>query len=140
MGLQQRFAAKPNVGSCGPHQVGCHARLHEECVAPFYTPQSIVLRKQHPSADQPPAMVPSAMEIDRRVRIPPVTMSTKYGVSAAWSMWSERIRALWSARFDHPSEDRADLSYTEIAAKLDVCTHTAGVWRTRFARNRLDGL
>ena len=28
----------------------------------------------------------------------------------------------------------------EIAAKLDICTHTAGVWRMRFARNRLDGL
>jgi transposase len=32
------------------------------------------------------------------------------------------------------------LTNKEIASKLDICTHTAGVWRGRFARNRLDGL
>ena len=32
------------------------------------------------------------------------------------------------------------LNNKEIAAKLDICTHTAGMWRRRFARNRLDGL
>lgn len=28
----------------------------------------------------------------------------------------------------------------EIAARLNVCAHTAGVWRQRFARNGMDGL
>jgi transposase len=32
------------------------------------------------------------------------------------------------------------LTNKEIAAKLDICAHTAGVWRRRFARNRMDGL
>src|SRR6516225_2010674 len=32
------------------------------------------------------------------------------------------------------------LTKKEIAAKLDICAHTAGVWRMRFARDRLDGL
>ena len=32
------------------------------------------------------------------------------------------------------------LTNKEIAAKLDICAHTAGVWRRRFARDRLDGL
>ena len=32
------------------------------------------------------------------------------------------------------------LTNKEIAAKLDVCAHTVGVWRQRFARDRLDGL
>jgi len=32
------------------------------------------------------------------------------------------------------------LTNKEIAAKLDICAHTAGVWRMRFARDRLDGL
>ena len=32
------------------------------------------------------------------------------------------------------------LSNKEIAAKLDVCAHTAGVWRNRFARDSMDGL
>jgi transposase len=32
------------------------------------------------------------------------------------------------------------LNNKEIAAKLDICTHTAGVWRARFAGDRLDGL
>ena len=32
------------------------------------------------------------------------------------------------------------LTNREIAAKLDVCPQTAGVWRTRFARDRMDGL
>lgn len=32
------------------------------------------------------------------------------------------------------------LTNKEIAAKLDVCAHTAGVWRTRFARDGMDGL
>jgi transposase len=32
------------------------------------------------------------------------------------------------------------LTNREIAAKLDVCAHTAGTWRNRFARDRMDGL
>ena len=32
------------------------------------------------------------------------------------------------------------LSNKEIAAKLDVCAHTVGVWRRRFASERMDGL
>jgi transposase len=32
------------------------------------------------------------------------------------------------------------LTNKEIAAKLDVCAHTAGVWLNRFARDGLDGL
>jgi transposase len=32
------------------------------------------------------------------------------------------------------------LTNNEIAAKLDICAHTAGVWRRRFARDRMDGL
>lgn len=32
------------------------------------------------------------------------------------------------------------LTNKEIAAKLDVCAHTAGVWRNRFARVGMDGL
>ena len=32
------------------------------------------------------------------------------------------------------------LTNKEIATKLDVCPHTAGVWRQRFARDRMDGL
>lgn len=32
------------------------------------------------------------------------------------------------------------LTNTEIAAKLDVCAHTAGLWRRRFARDGMDGL
>jgi transposase len=32
------------------------------------------------------------------------------------------------------------LTNKEIAAKLAICAHTAGVWRMRFARDRLDGL
>jgi transposase len=32
------------------------------------------------------------------------------------------------------------LTNKEIAAKLDICAHTAGVWRIRFAHDRLDGL
>jgi transposase len=32
------------------------------------------------------------------------------------------------------------LTNKEVAAKLDVCTHTAGVWRKRFARDGMDGL
>ena len=32
------------------------------------------------------------------------------------------------------------LTNKEIAAKLDVCAHTAGIWRQRFARDRMDGL
>jgi hypothetical protein len=28
----------------------------------------------------------------------------------------------------------------EIAAKLGICAHTAGVWRNRFARDSMDGL
>ena len=32
------------------------------------------------------------------------------------------------------------LTNKQIAAKLDVCAHTAGVWRKRFARDRMDGL
>jgi transposase len=32
------------------------------------------------------------------------------------------------------------LNNTEIAAKLDICAHTAGLWRRRFARDGLDGL
>lgn len=32
------------------------------------------------------------------------------------------------------------LTNKEIAAKLDIGAHTAGVWRKRFARDRLDGL
>jgi transposase len=32
------------------------------------------------------------------------------------------------------------LTNKEIAAKLDVCAHTAGVWRNRFARDGMDGL
>ena len=32
------------------------------------------------------------------------------------------------------------LTNKDIAAKLDVCAHTAGVWRKRFAIARLDGL
>ncbi len=32
------------------------------------------------------------------------------------------------------------LTNKEIAMKLDVCAHTAGAWRNRFARNGLDGL
>jgi transposase len=32
------------------------------------------------------------------------------------------------------------LTNKEIAAKLNVCAHTAGVWRNRFARDGLDGL
>src|SRR5689334_14204568 len=28
----------------------------------------------------------------------------------------------------------------EIAAKLDVCAHTVGVWRNRFSRDGMDGL
>jgi len=31
------------------------------------------------------------------------------------------------------------LTNKEIAAKLDVCAHTAGVWRNRFARDGMDG-
>ncbi len=32
------------------------------------------------------------------------------------------------------------LTNKEIAAKLGVCAHTAGVWRNRFARDGMDGL
>jgi transposase len=32
------------------------------------------------------------------------------------------------------------LKNKEIAAKLDVCAHTVGTWRNRFARQRMDGL
>lgn len=32
------------------------------------------------------------------------------------------------------------LTNKEIAAKLDVCAHTVGVWRNRFARDGMDGL
>jgi transposase len=32
------------------------------------------------------------------------------------------------------------LTNKAIATKLDICAHTAGVWRMRFARDRLDGL
>jgi transposase len=32
------------------------------------------------------------------------------------------------------------LTNKEIAAKLDVCAHTVGVWRKRFANDRIDGL
>jgi transposase len=32
------------------------------------------------------------------------------------------------------------LTNKEIAARLDVCAHTAGVWRNRFARDGMDGL
>ena len=32
------------------------------------------------------------------------------------------------------------LTNKEIATKLDVCAHTAGVWRNRFARAGMDGL
>src|ERR1700752_3491231 len=32
------------------------------------------------------------------------------------------------------------LSNKEIAAKLDVCAHTVGVWRKRFASERMEGL
>lgn len=35
---------------------------------------------------------------------------------------------------------RACLTNKEIAAKLDVCAHTAGMWRSRFARDGMDGL
>jgi transposase len=32
------------------------------------------------------------------------------------------------------------LTNQEIAAKHDVCAHTAGLWRNRFARDGMDGL
>jgi transposase len=32
------------------------------------------------------------------------------------------------------------LTNKETAAKRDICAHTAGIWRMRFARDRLDGL
>jgi transposase len=32
------------------------------------------------------------------------------------------------------------LTNKEIAAKLNVCAHTAGLWRNRFARDGMDGL
>jgi transposase len=32
------------------------------------------------------------------------------------------------------------LTNKEIAAKLNICAHTAGVWRRRFAADRMDGL
>ena len=32
------------------------------------------------------------------------------------------------------------LTNKEIAGKLDICAHTAGEWRKRFAADRLDGL
>jgi transposase len=32
------------------------------------------------------------------------------------------------------------LTNREIAAKLNVCAHTAGLWRNRFARDGMDGL
>src|SRR5512143_3174534 len=32
------------------------------------------------------------------------------------------------------------LSNKEIATRLDVCAHTVGVWRKRFASDRMDGL
>ena len=36
--------------------------------------------------------------------------------------------------------EASGLTNKEIAAKLDVCAHTAGVWRNRFARDGMDGL
>ena len=34
----------------------------------------------------------------------------------------------------------SELTNKEIATKLDVCAHTVGVWRARFASDRMDGL
>jgi transposase len=58
-----------------------------------------------------------------------LTLTRKHG---APQVLAERARIVLAAA--------SGLKNKQIAAKLGVCTHTAGTWRNRFAERRIDGL
>ena len=58
-----------------------------------------------------------------------LTLTRKHGAPQALA---ERARIVLAAA--------SGLKNKQIAAKLGVCTHTAGTWRNRFAERRIDGL
>src|SRR5258705_7411251 len=58
-----------------------------------------------------------------------LALTRKHGAAQALA---ERSRIVLAAA--------SGLNNKEIAAKLDVCAHTAGTWRNRYARDRMDGL
>jgi hypothetical protein len=56
-------------------------------------------------------------------------LTRKHGAPQALA---ERARIILAAA--------AGLNNKEVAAKIGVCAATAGTWRNRFAKNRMDGL
>ena len=70
-----------------------------------------------------------SIELDETEKYALTALTRKHGAPQAIA---ERARIVLAA---------ADgLMNKEIAEKLGVCQHTAGTWRNRFAKNRLDGL
>ena len=70
-----------------------------------------------------------AIALDEAERSALTALTRKHGAPQSLAMRARIVLAAASG-----------LTNKEIAAKLDVCAHTAGTWRGRFARDGLDGL
>jgi transposase len=70
-----------------------------------------------------------AVELDEAERQALTSLTRKHGAPQSVAVRARIVLAAASG-----------LTNKEIAAKLDVCAHTAGLWRNRFARDGMDGL
>jgi transposase len=70
-----------------------------------------------------------AIVLDEMPRAALMALTRKHGAPQSLAV---RARIVLSAA--------RGLTNQEIAAKHDVCAHTAGLWRNRFARDGMDGL